>query len=572
MPETPNLEAIAGFLAPRLADNPVARIDAPVPWLVRTGIEALGTLVGHALTGIRGHDKFLLFATDDARLLVVNPMLTGRFHWAEPAERRRAYTGLVFGFTDDHQLSYSDQRRMGRWYLVPHDALDTVPQFAELGPDALAIDEESFLARLRRHPGQIKSVLTNQQVLADITNAYSDEILWAARLHPHRRRATMSVEELRGLYHTMRETLDWARPILEQEVAERLYQENNEWCAHLRVHPAPASPARAAATRSPARPAAEARPTTVCTASRSRSDLHAFRGRRSARGCAPRSRRGGRRPAAPSSAAPSCILRRRGSDAHSPTQYRSRRQLPTYRPGSTTMKVLGRDIDDRVDPMYREIAGRVGTQTNRELRILGDEGGELSHVKWAAKTVTIALHSGIPTHALPHALAVALQHVRQTLDGYPLVRKPAGRQPQGADLVRGALRELVLEPDAEVAVAPLGLDREWEHEQRHQAMKDLLKDPPEDWDTEGALGCDFIALQMARLELSHPPQMYEALRKRVDQVLPVAAHRARVAGLALRRKRWGTPRAAFESLVNVRDELGLGDIATIEDARSKQTF
>jgi hypothetical protein len=236
------------------------------------------------------------------------------------------------------------------------------------------------------------------------------------------------------------------------------------------------------------------------------------------------------------------------------------------------MQVLGRHIDDRIDPMYREVAGRVGTQTSRELRFASGEGGELSHVKWAAKTVTITLHSGVPTHALPHVVAVALQHVRQTLDGYPLVRKPAGRQAQGADLVRGALRELVLEPDAEVAIAPLGLDREWEHEQRHQAMKELLKDPPADWNEEGSLGCDFVALQMARLELAHPPQMYEALRKRIEEVLPVAAERGRLAGLALRRKRWGTARAALESLVNVRDELGLGDLATIEDPRTKQTF
>ena len=236
MPEIPDLEAIAGFLAPRLAGNPVANVDARIPWLVRTGADALPTLVGHAFTGIRRHGKFLIFATDGGRVLVVNPMLTGRFHWAAPAERRRPLTGLVLAFVDGHELRYSDQRRMGRWYLVPIEALDTIPQLAELGPDALAIDEDAFLARLRRHPGQIKSILTNQKVLAGIGNAYSDEILWAAGLHPHRRRATMSVDELRRLYHAMRETLDWARPILAQEVVERLYQENNEWRAHLRVH------------------------------------------------------------------------------------------------------------------------------------------------------------------------------------------------------------------------------------------------------------------------------------------------------------------------------------------------
>ena len=100
MPEIPDLEAIAGFLAPRLAGNPVATVEARVPWLVRTGADALPTLVGHAFTGIRRHGKFLLFATDDARLLVVNPMLTGRFHWAAPAERRRPLTGLVLAPTD----------------------------------------------------------------------------------------------------------------------------------------------------------------------------------------------------------------------------------------------------------------------------------------------------------------------------------------------------------------------------------------------------------------------------------------------------------------------------------------
>jgi formamidopyrimidine-DNA glycosylase len=236
VPEIPDLEAIAGFLRPRLAGNPVASVDARVPWLVRTGADGLATLVGHAFPALHRHGKFLLFATDDDRLLVVNPMLTGRFHWAEPAERRRPHTGLVLGFEDGHELRYSDQRRMGRWYLVAAGDLATVPQFVELGPDALALDEETFLARLRRHPGQIKSILTNQQVLAGIGNAYSDEILWAAGLHPHRRRSTMTEEDQRRLYRALRETLEWARPILEQEVAKRLYQENSEWRAHLRVH------------------------------------------------------------------------------------------------------------------------------------------------------------------------------------------------------------------------------------------------------------------------------------------------------------------------------------------------
>lgn len=236
MPEIPDLEAIRHFLEPRLRQNPVATAEARLPWLVRTGADGLATLVGREFVALRRHGKFLLFATDDDRLLVVNPMLTGRFHWAEPSERKRPMTALVLGFADGHELRYSDQRRMGRWYLVPTAELETVPQMAELGPDALAVDEETFLARIRRHPGQIKSVLTNQKFLAGIGNAYSDEILWEAGLHPHRRRATMDEDDLRRLYRAMRGTIEWAIPILEAEVADRLYQRNEEWRDHLRVH------------------------------------------------------------------------------------------------------------------------------------------------------------------------------------------------------------------------------------------------------------------------------------------------------------------------------------------------
>jgi len=236
VPEIPDLEAIRHFLEPRLRGNPVASMEARIPWLVRTGADSLGTLVGHAFTEVRRTGKFLLFATDDARLLVVNPMLTRRFHWAEPAERKRPLTGLILGFADGHELRYSDARRMGRFYLVAADALATVPQFAELGPDALAVDEATFLKRLARHSGQIKSTLTNQKFIAGIGNAYSDEMLWEAGLHPHRRRATMGVEEQRRPFAAMRSTLVWAQPLVEEQARERLYQDNREWRAHLRVH------------------------------------------------------------------------------------------------------------------------------------------------------------------------------------------------------------------------------------------------------------------------------------------------------------------------------------------------
>lgn len=233
------------------------------------------------------------------------------------------------------------------------------------------------------------------------------------------------------------------------------------------------------------------------------------------------------------------------------------------------MNVIGRDIGDTVDRMYHEVEARVAA-ADRDLKVEPFEGEGLSNVKWSPKAVTISLHSAVPTHALPHVFGVALQHVRQDLDGYPNVRKPKGRQLQGSDLVRSALRELVLEPDAEAQLAGLGLDREWEQEQRHQAMKDLLRDPPADWNEVGSLGNDFIALQYARLAVTHPEKMWAALRKRIEEVLPSAAERGELASRALKRKRWGTAQACLNSMVYVRDELGLADIATITDGAGRE--
>ena len=236
MPEIPDLEAIRGFLAPRLAHNPVSAVEAKQPWLVRTGAAGLDTLIGHAFVDLRRLGKFLLLTTGDGRVLVVNPMLTGRFHWALVADKRTPAPAIVLAFEDGHELRYSDARRMGRVYLVAIDDLAAVPQVGELGPDALAISEDEFVQRLRRRSGQLKNTLTNQQFIAGIGNAYSDEILWEAGFHPHRRGATLDDEGRRELYRAMRRVFEWAGPILEGHVQDGLKQRTEEWRDHLRVH------------------------------------------------------------------------------------------------------------------------------------------------------------------------------------------------------------------------------------------------------------------------------------------------------------------------------------------------
>jgi formamidopyrimidine-DNA glycosylase len=186
-------------------------------------------------------------------------MLTGRLGLAPPEEARpKPAVAFAFGpregsprpsatwladaawITPGEQtveMRYLDPTRMGKLYLVPVGAPHTVPGAgpAELGPDAddPALTAAEFQARIRRHPGELKSLLRNQAFVAGIGNAYSDEILWAARLSPFRRRSTLAAEEIDALYAAMRGTLAESVEILRARVPPTFEKQVRD---HLKVH------------------------------------------------------------------------------------------------------------------------------------------------------------------------------------------------------------------------------------------------------------------------------------------------------------------------------------------------
>ncbi|MYI81930.1 MAG: hypothetical protein F4056_00930 [Chloroflexi bacterium] len=235
------------------------------------------------------------------------------------------------------------------------------------------------------------------------------------------------------------------------------------------------------------------------------------------------------------------------------------------------MNVNGRDIGDALDGLYEEISNRVSEEAARELQIDKFDGDSFSRVRWSNDTpsVLIFVHEQLPTHAIPHVLGVALQHVRQRLDRYPDIRRPSGRQAaEGAGPLRTMLRELVMAPEAEAQLADLGLDSEWETEQRHEAMKQILRAPPSDWKRDGTLGNKFAALQYARFELEHPSAMWKSLRDDMEDSLPIAAERGKRAVASVREHGWDSPDACLQSLLGVRDSMGMEYIAWIVDRRN----
>ncbi|MDA0815241.1 MAG: hypothetical protein O2924_01535 [Chloroflexi bacterium] len=228
------------------------------------------------------------------------------------------------------------------------------------------------------------------------------------------------------------------------------------------------------------------------------------------------------------------------------------------------MKVIGRDIGGVLDSLHGELDRRVVAEAERPLQIEAFEGGSFSNIEWRDDTVVVQLHKGVPTHALPHVLGVALQHIRQRLDLYPRVIAPV-RQIQGGPLLRSALRELVMGPEAEMHLMPFNLDMEWEVEQRHQGLKDLLRDATPEWDAPSTVAFTFAALQYGRFTLEHPEQLWGPLRDQFQEKLPRAAERGAEVVVAVQKSGWKTPGACLESLVSARDLLGLQEFAAIED-------
>lgn len=241
MPELPDLEIIREFLAPRLAGVGIAGAEVRRPLIVRNllGGDAAARLAGRRFTSVGRRGKFLLLGLDEDLTLVINPMLAGRLRYGEPLARPRTRDALVLTLADGHELRYHDTADMGKIYLARD--LAQVPAYAGQGPEANdpALTYPVFRERLRRHPGEMKGILTNQAFVAGIGNAYADEILWAARIYPFRRRPDLDEGALAGVHAAMQTVLAEAIATLRPRVGAAIDVEIRDFLA---VHGKPGSP------------------------------------------------------------------------------------------------------------------------------------------------------------------------------------------------------------------------------------------------------------------------------------------------------------------------------------------
>jgi formamidopyrimidine-DNA glycosylase len=242
VPELPEVEALAAFLRENAVGRVVTRVDLAAVQAIKTFDPPLSALGGLELSGASRVGKFLDLDVSGLHL-VVHLARAGWLHWRTalpPAPPKPGKGPLALRVhlaaegdapPDGFDLTEAGTRKGLAVYVVRSST--DVPGIARLGPDALTVDRDQFAALLAGRHGQLKGTLTDQTLVAGIGNAYSDEILHAAKLSPFKPADKLTDDELVRLYDAVRATLTDA---LARQVGQKAATLKGEKRSGLRVH------------------------------------------------------------------------------------------------------------------------------------------------------------------------------------------------------------------------------------------------------------------------------------------------------------------------------------------------
>ncbi len=215
MPELPEVESLAIFLRERAAGQEIDWAVSTTIAVLKTYRPELSALRGQRITDIQRHGKFLdLVTAPDGLHLVMHLARAGWLRWREdlptaPPRPSKAPLAFRLRFTDGtgFDLTEAGTRKRLAVYLVADPA--EVPGVASLGPDPLSgfFTEEVLAGLLAGRRTQIKGVLRDQKIIAGIGNAYSDEVLHAAKMSPFKLASSFTSDEITTLYTAIQESL-----------------------------------------------------------------------------------------------------------------------------------------------------------------------------------------------------------------------------------------------------------------------------------------------------------------------------------------------------------------------------
>lgn len=207
MPELPDILAYMNALEPRVLGQTLERVRVASPFLLRTVEPPLSAAEGQPVRELRRIGKRIALGFDNQIWLVLHLMIAGRLHWRAPGAKLGGRQNLAaFDFADGSLVltEAGSTRRASLQVLQGQEALD------EIDPGGIEVfesDLEQFRLALTNENRTLKRALTDPRIISGIGNAYSDEILHAARLSPIVQTGKLTDEEWERLYNATKETL-----------------------------------------------------------------------------------------------------------------------------------------------------------------------------------------------------------------------------------------------------------------------------------------------------------------------------------------------------------------------------
>lgn len=217
MPELPDVLLYLHALRPRIVGRRITGTRLASPFLLRSIDTPLSALAGRTVLDLHRLGKRIVIEADGALFLVIHLMIAGRFRWKEPGAKMPGKVGLL-ALDFEHGtliLTEAGTRRRASLHVV--QGREALAQHDRGGLEVLDADVEAFTAALRRENHTLKRALTDPHLFSGIGNAYSDEILHAARLSPFKQTASLTGDDVRRLFDATRVTLSrWVEQLKDE--------------------------------------------------------------------------------------------------------------------------------------------------------------------------------------------------------------------------------------------------------------------------------------------------------------------------------------------------------------------
>ena len=202
MPELPDVTVYVEVLESKVLGRRLDRVRLLNPFLLRTAVPPISSAEGKRVTEMRRVGKRIVFVLEGPLYLVIHLMIAGRLRWVQPGKKPPNTLALLDFENGTLAFTEAGTKRRASLHL-----LSTLEGFDPGGIDVFSATTEAFAQRLRSESHTLKRSLTSPQLFSGIGNAYSDEILHAAKLSPVAMTSKLTDEEIRRLHEATKTTL-----------------------------------------------------------------------------------------------------------------------------------------------------------------------------------------------------------------------------------------------------------------------------------------------------------------------------------------------------------------------------